>query len=201
MIWNEAPQVGFNEKRHQYTKDGLILPSVTQIMKPLTLSVYDGTPRQAMSDAADRGTKVHAAISDHVLYDILKYDDEMELYVRAFLDFENHFKPTWLASECRIHHKNLDYAGTIDLIGYVEPDNGNGVDVVDLKCTAQNHKILLDTQLGAYAEALKSHDVKIRNCYGLQLLKTGKYRFTKQDPVNGFMLFLHCRGLYNALRR
>ena len=107
------------------------------------------------------------------------------------------YKPTWIASEYRTYHKNLRYAGTIDLLGYLTPDDGNGIDVIDLKTTASFHPVMLSTQVSAYAEALKSHGIKIRNLYGLQVTKYAKFRCEKLD--DGFKTFLHCMGVYNAM--
>ena len=201
MITLPKIDVDFNEKNHVYTDKGARLPSVTQIMQPLAWMAYSGVPSATLSEAAKRGTDVHASISDYLTYDILKYNDKTEPYIRAFQKFQEDYQPEWIASEFRVRHRFIPYAGTIDLIGYVTPDDGNGVDVVDLKCTSQYHKILLDTQLGAYAEALRSYAVPIRNCYGLQLLKTKQYRFVLQDNVGGYQLFLHCMALDSAVRR
>ena len=134
-----------------------------------------------------------------MLYGIEEHDEDTEPYVNAFLAFQHSYRPEWIASEYRTYHKALRYAGTIDLIGYVEPDDGSGVDIVDLKCTAQFHGVMLATQIGAYAEALKSHGIPVRGRYGLQLLKTGGYRFEKVE--DGFKTFLHCMGVVNAMER
>ena len=201
MITLPKIDIEFNEEKHIYTDNGVRLPSVTQIMQPLSWMAYSSVPSDTLAEAAKRGTEVHEAISDYLTYDILKYNAETEPYIRAFQKFQEDYRPDWIASEFRVRHKFMPYAGTIDLIGYVTPDDGTGVDVVDLKCTSQYHKVLLDTQLGAYAEALRSHVVPIRNCYGLQLLKTKQYRFVLQDNVSGYQLFLHCVALDNAVRR
>ena len=197
MIQLPDIKIDFDPERHIYTLDGFKLPSVTQIMEPMSLMLYASVPDNTLNTAADRGTRVHEQVSNIVLYGIEETDDDTEPYVAAFLDFQQHYHPTWLASEYRAYHKVMRYAGTIDLIGYIEPDDGNGVDVVDLKCTAQFHSVMLATQIAAYAEALKSHGVPVRSRYGLQLLNTGKYRFEKVE--DGYKTFLHCLGITNAM--
>ena len=197
MITLPEPDIEFDEEKHLYTLRGVRLPSVTQIMAPMSLMLYDGVPMEALENAADRGTRAHESVSNIVLYGIEEADEDTEPYVHAFLDFQRDYKPSWVASEYRTYHKAMRYAGTIDLIGYVTPDDDMGVDVVDLKCTAQFHSVMLATQIGAYAEALKSHGVQIRNRYGLQLLKTGQYRFEKVE--DGYKTFLHCLGVVNAM--
>lgn len=197
MVILPKPDIDFDEEKHLYTLRGMRLPSVTQIMKPMSLMLYETVPAGTLEDAADRGTRAHEQVSNYVLYGIEEADPDTEPYVNAFIEFQRSYQPTWVASEYRTYHKVMRYAGTIDLIGYVEPDDGTGVDVVDLKCTAQFHGVMLATQIGAYAEALKSHGVQVRNRYGLQLLKTGKYRFEKVE--DGYKTFLHCLGVVNAM--
>ncbi|MBQ3326539.1 MAG: hypothetical protein IJG86_01975 [Clostridia bacterium] len=190
-------KIDFNEEKHLYTLNGFRLPSVTQIMEPMSLMLYSSVPDETLQDAADRGTRAHEQVSNIVLYGIEEWDDDTEPYVKAFLDFQRDYNPSWLASEYRTYHETMQYAGTIDLIGYIDPDDGTGVDVVDLKCTAAFHSVMLATQIGAYAEALRSHGVPVRNRYGLQLLKTGKYRFERVE--DGYKTFLHCLGIVSAM--
>lgn len=196
---NHLPEiaVNFDPDKHIYTLGGYILPSVTQIMQPMSLMLYNDVPPDALYEAADRGTRAHEQVSNYVLYGVVESDEDTAPYVNAFQQFQSDMRPTWLESEYRCYHKIMRYAGTVDLIGYVTPDDGTGVDVVDLKCTSVFHAIMLSTQISAYAEALKSHGIKVRNLYGLQLLKNGGYRF-EQVP-DGYKTFLHCLGLHNAM--
>lgn len=197
MITLPESNLDFDEERHIYSLRGIQLPSVTQIMKPMSLMLYDGIPMQTLSEAANRGTRAHEQISNSVLYGVIESDEDTQPYIDAFKLFEDMYNPVWLASEYRTYHKQLRYAGTIDLIGYVTPDDGTGVDVIDLKTTAAWHPVMIGTQTSAYGEALRSHGIKVRKQYGLQLLKTGKMRFERLDDQ--FKTFLHSLALYNAM--
>lgn len=199
MIQLPEVNIDFDEEQHIYTLNGMRLPSVTQLMRPLTLIAYDGVSIGAMSEAADRGTRAHSQVEAIVKYGIAEFDDDTEGYITAFQAFNEAFKPVWLASEYRCYHKVLRYAGTIDLIGYVQSDDSNGVDVVDVKTTAAFHRVMLDCQLSAYAEMLKSHGVKVRNRYGLQLMKDGRYRFERLE--DGYKTFIHCMAIMNAMAK
>lgn len=192
------PKIDFDEEHHLYSYMGMKLPSVTQIMEPMSLMLYKDVPADALDAAADRGTRAHEQVSNYVRYGICETDEDTKPYIDAFLRFTEDYRPTWAESELRIFHRYMNYAGTLDLIGYVEPDNGEGVDVIDLKCTAVFHPVMLATQIGGYSEALKSHGVKVRQRYGLQLLKTGQYRFEKVD--DGYKTFLHCLAIHNAMQ-
>lgn len=199
MIELPKPEIAFDAEKHIYTLDGLKVPSVTQIMAPMSMMLYDGIPYETLSQAADRGTRAHEQISNYITYGVLEDDEDTKGYLSAFRTFQRHFLPTWLASEYRTYHRQLRYAGTLDLIGYIRPNDGKGVDVVDIKCTAQYHPVLLETQLGGYCEALKSHDVPVRKRYGLQLMRSGQYRF--EEVKDGYKLFLHCLAITNAMMR
>lgn len=192
-------RIDFDEEQHLYSLGGIRLPSVTQIMRPMNLMIYDGVSQMAMSEAASRGTRAHEQISNWVTYGVKEVDDDTIPFVDAFQSFEDMYKPVWAGSEYRTYHKALRYAGTLDLIGYVEPDDGKGVDVIDLKTTSVWHGVLLKTQVAAYSEALRSQGIPVRKMYGLQLLKNGTFRFEELDGKDGYRIFLMSLGLYNAM--
>lgn len=194
-----ASPIQFEPSGHIYTLGSAILPSVTQIMEPMSLMLYKGVPGDVMAEAADRGTRAHEQISNHIRFGLLEPDEYTQPYIDAYLRFEADYKPVWVASEYRTYHKALMYAGTLDLAGYIEPDDGGGIDLIDIKCTAQFHRIMLSTQLAGYAEAVKSHGVKIRKRYGLQLLREGNPPYRFQEVPDGYKLFLHCLALHNAM--
>ncbi len=192
-----ACDIRFEEEPHRYLLRGVAIPSVTQIMEPMSLMLYNGIPADVMYEAANRGTRVHEQVSNFVKYGIEETDEDTKPYFQAFQKFQAEYEPHWAESEYRTYHKTLRYAGTLDLIGFVEPDDGTGFDVVDLKCTSAYHPVMLATQIAGYAEALKSHGVLIRRRYGLQLLRDGNFRFEQVE--DGYKTFLHCMAIYNAM--
>lgn len=197
MIELPPPTIAFEPEGHTYTLGSVILPSVTQIMKPMSMMLYEGVPPDVMQAAADRGTRAHEQVSNYIRYGLMEPDEDTQPYLNAFLAFDSDYRPRWIGSEYRTYHRTLMYAGTLDLIGYIAPDDDDGADVIDIKCTAQFHRIMLSTQVAGYAEALKSHGIQIRKRYGLQLLKDGTYRF--QEVPDGYKNFLHCLALHNAM--
>jgi len=56
---------------------------------------------------------------------------------------------------------------------------------------------MLGTQIGAYAEIVRSQCVKVRRLYGLQLLNDGRYVF--QEVPDKSLVFLHCLALNNEM--
>ena len=53
--------IEFIESSHTYLVNGIIVPSVTQIMKGDSDNVYNGIPSHILEKAAERGTAVHKA--------------------------------------------------------------------------------------------------------------------------------------------
>ena len=116
--------IRFEEEPHRYLLRGVAIPSVTQIMEPMSLMLYNGIPADVMYEAANRGTRVHEQVSNFVKYGIEEIDEDTKPYFQAFQKFQAEYEPHWAESEYRTYHKTLRYAGTLDLIGFVEPDDG-----------------------------------------------------------------------------
>ncbi len=194
------PKLCFVDATHTYTLDGSrILPSVTHIMRFMSRELYDGIPGETLHIAANRGTRAHEQTANLDLYGFEEQDDDTGGYITAYKAFLAAHQPVWTAVEWRGYHKGLMYAGTIDRAGYVTPDDGTGIDLVDLKCTSAFHPVMLATQLAGYAEILKSHGHTIRKRYGLQLLKDGRYVF--REVGDGLKTFLHCLALNNEMAK
>lgn len=127
----------FDPETHTYTIGGRKVPSVTEILAPITAGKY---PPNAgvVQQAAARGTRIHELCA---LYDMDALPDEFEAelvpYVQAWADFTRDYKPEWYYIEqamvCDSGIPKQSYAGTVDRVGLVE---GRLV-AVDVK-TAQN---------------------------------------------------------------
>ena len=109
------PELRFEDKRHIYTLGGQILPSVTTVMKPLDEALYRGIDESVMQMAAERGTAIHNAAENFALYGIEDIEPRYAGYFEAFLKFWEEKYPEPLATESRVYHKFLRYAGTADL--------------------------------------------------------------------------------------
>jgi len=169
----ELPKIGieFDEVRHLYRLDGVVLPSVTQIMKPLSDEKYRSIPEDVLSKAAHRGTVIHEAIENIIKYDFLDVPEEYEGYVNGFLEFRDMYNPEFLASEYRMAHKFLNYAGTCDLLCMIDGE----LNLVDYKNTSVINEGLCRVQLEAYSQALASHGVKVEKRRILQFRPDGKW--------------------------
>jgi len=166
------PELTFDEHKHIYRLDGVVIPSVTTIMKPLSEAYYGGIDEAFLSRAADRGTVVHKAIENYVQFGIMDIDHKLSGYTDAFLTWMKDYDVKPFASESRMYHKLLRYAGTADM-GCEE----RGVNtLVDFKTTSVIVPMLVGVQLEAYSRAQESHGVKYQKTASIQLKNDGTYR-------------------------
>lgn len=147
------PELRFEDKRHIYTLGGQILPSVTTVMKPLDEALYRGIDESVMQMAAERGTAIHNAAENFALYGIEDIEPRYAGYFEAFLKFWEEKYPEPLATESRVYHKFLRYAGTADLPCVID---GKKV-LIDYKTSATVNRMLTGVQLEAYGRNACNH--------------------------------------------
>jgi hypothetical protein len=160
----------FNEELHKYTLDGVVLPSVTQIMKPL----YDFSTvnRDVLARAGAFGTAVHKTIELYLADDLDEDGLDENLYnpLLAFKAWQSDFYEYEITTSANIevpgYHEKLKYAGTPD----VETKNF----LIDLKSRPVN--MLTDPiQLAAYDNMTGSGG---RERFVLELKQDASYVFT-----------------------
>lgn len=183
----EFDELEFEEEKHIYRLDGAYIPSVSTVMKPLSQALYYGVDDEVLNKAAMRGTAVHNAIENYVLYGIKDIDPDYEGYFRAFRDWWKETNPTCLATECRVYHKVLRYAGTADMPVVI----GNEKILVDFKTSASVNKMLTGVQLEAYSKAYESHGVNFDGKAILHLKSDGKYgwNYYPKNDTESWMVF------------
>lgn len=165
----------FEPESHTYTIDGRIVPSVSQIMKPLTEGTYARIPKRILDKAKDRGTKVHEAIENYIIFGTIS--EECRGYVEQFIEFlhQTQFQP--YRTELMLTEGT--YAGTVDLLLM----SSEGVILVDLKTTYKIHEDLLGVQLAGYKTLCEINGYNILSCHVLQL-KPDKFKFQPIEPNN-----------------
>lgn len=110
---SRARDLDFNYERHEYSFNGYIIPSVTQILRDMgEISEFS----MASERARERGTIVHSAAA--LLPDRLDWstvDSRIFGYVMSAALWFDHSKCVVEAQEQRIYIPELDVAGTFDL--------------------------------------------------------------------------------------
>lgn len=126
----------FDAHRHEYRVDGIVKPSVTELLEAAGLTVdYRAIPAAVLLNARMRGIHVDACCD---LYDDGDLDwstvhSDAVPYVQAWGRFcaEQGYEPA--ASQVQLYHPEHDYCGTADSVGTV----GRRWVLVDRKATTK----------------------------------------------------------------
>ena len=150
---------------HTYLVDGVIVPSVTQILKLKFGSKYDNVSRQTLQRAAEKGTEVHEAIENYC-----KHGTESDLVeVRNFKFLQKQYQFKVLDNEVPVILFKDDEpiaAGRLDLVLKMDGRIGGG----DIKRTSTLDKEYLAYQLNLYRIAyLQCYDVAWEFLKGVHL--------------------------------
>lgn len=195
----EFSELTFEEKTHQYKLNGFEIPSVTTIMKPLSSAHYKTVDEEVLKKAATRGTTVHEAVENYLLFGVEDIPPELEGYFLGFKKWIMDFNPVPIKTECRIYHKTLNYAGTADLPCYID----DVPTLVDFKTTATVAKVLTRVQLEAYKKAFESHDIKFERKLIIQSRKDGTYH-AEQHPIadaESWKVFTELLDVYRFIKK
>ena len=141
----EIPGLEFDENGHIYRLDGIIIPSVSAVMAPLSKVKYEGINSKTLEKAAGKGTAVHNAIENWIKFDIEDVPPEYQGYFGAFRMWWDKYKPKVVGSEIRMCHRLMRYAGTADLVAYIDDE----LTLVDYKTTYTISDMTCGVQLEA----------------------------------------------------
>jgi hypothetical protein len=182
----------FDEAKHEYRYDGVVIPGVTTILKPLI--DYSHVPADRLAAASRLGTMVHKTTE---LYDegVLDEDDLDPIlvpYLEGWKRFrrEVEFVPDTI--EQRLYHPELRYCGTSDRTGRVRGYKS----VVDIKKMMTLGPVI-GVQTAAYMEAHNRHGAGIEKRYALGLRPDGTYRLQEFTDPTDFPCFVSLLTTYN----
>lgn len=168
----------FIEDEHLYLCDGIILPSVTQILKIKFGGKYNGVNRKTLTRASEKGTEVHKAI---------------ELYCKEGKESELPELRNFKFLKSKYGFKVLDNEVPVILFDNGEPIAGGRLDLVismdgktglaDIKRTSALDKEYLAYQLNMYRIAYQQcYDREISFLKGVHLREN--VRKLVDIPVN-----------------
>lgn len=180
-----AAAVTFDAATHTYTVSGVRVPSVTQVLAPL--SDLAGIPASVLNAKRDLGHAVHMAceLDDADNLDEATVHAAVQPYLRAYRAFRQDTRAVVLACEQRVYHPVHRYAGTLDRVFRID---GHKV-LTDLK-TCFTTPASVGPQTAAYQAAHGNAEVKRRAA--LQLRPDGTYRFQPLDNPNDMAVFVAC---------
>jgi hypothetical protein len=145
------PELQFEPLTHTYTVADQTVPSVSQILKAGGGGAdYSAVPEDVLKRAAAIGISVHKCVEDFYTTGIHPSSDDasVEAYLPGLLDFIDDGIFAWKYSELLLYHPVIWYAGTVDLIGYIDGE----LSIVDVKTTNKIHREAIELQTAAYAE-------------------------------------------------
>lgn len=189
------PTIEFTPETHTYTVDGKVMPSVSDIIAPL--SDFSDISPATLEYAAARGIAVHSACEqlDYGidLENIEELDPETAPYVGAYINWKRDFQIEVLHSEYMVHDSKYEFCGTVDRICrlYGRPDDPW---IVDIKTTATynySNALKWHQQLWLYNKALADMEHTDYDPYAvavLQLKKDGTYRFISEYELSNTIL-------------
>ena len=157
---------------HTYIVDGVIVPSITQIMKIKFGKKYEGINEEVLERASIKGTAVHESIENYCKTGEIENIQE----VKDFMFLEKQYKFEVLQTEVPIilfKGNEPVSAGRLDLVLKIGEKIGGG----DIKRTSTLDKEYLAYQLNLYR-------IGYKQCYGVEWeflkgihLKEGKRKF------------------------
>lgn len=154
------------EDTHTYICDGVILPSITQIIKYKFKNKYSNVSESVLAKAAEKGTEVHKAIENYEKY---KIEDVNCVELRNYKFLKRQYCFDCLNNEVPIIlfiDQKPFAAGRLDL--ELSKDNLYGLG--DIKRTATLDKDYLAYQLNLYRIGFQQcYDIEISFLYGLHL--------------------------------
>ena len=107
----------FFDDTHTYMVDGEEFPSVSEISRFASREVYGEVSQFNLDNAASRGSAVHKATEILDKYGKCECDEDIEPYIRAYVQFRKDFGiKDYAHIEKSLAHEELKYAGTIDRI-------------------------------------------------------------------------------------
>ncbi len=185
----------FDEESHTYTLDGLVIPSVTQLLKPIGTD-FSEIPPMVLEAKRELGVAVHAAteLDDLDELDDLETDPRVMGYVRAWRRFKADTGAEVLMTEQRLYSSALRFAGTLD--GVVRVRSGE-VYLVDRK-TSVAMPWSYGVQLAGYQLLLDESAFSTRlERKGVRLSADGTYKLVPYNNPNDEPCFRALLAIYN----
>lgn len=165
----------FDEENHIYkTRDGEVLPSVSDIIREVGLSSGGDYVTDSMLYAMALGTKIHKNIEAYNIFGAVPTESSVLGHFSAYLKWFEDYAPKVIENELRMGYMGspVRYAGTADLIAEID----GRLAIIDYK-TGKSIYPYYSYQLAGYKK-LYGEDVDL---YVLQLKASGDYIFVKSD--------------------
>lgn len=198
-------KIDFDEDKHEYSVNGVRVPSVSEILAPLSAERYSELNKSMLEQAAARGTAIHEACGLIDFGIAPEEDAEIDGYLVAYQMFLLEHDVKWELVEGITGYQRAEdeyplYCGTVDRFGFVD-----GIPtLVDIKTYASMSsaaQLSASCQTSLYRDAMESHGWFVMNRAILHLRKDGTYRLIdlgEWDKKHGFNSGDTAWGLWNV---
>ena len=183
-------KIEFDAEKHEYTWEGQKIPSVSDILAPLSAERYGEINPAVLQQAAARGTAVHE-ICEAMDYGLdPEIEPGLEGYAQAYSDFLRDYFPKWELIEQIVYYR-VDgdvytapplFCGTVDRYGTID-DKPAVLDIKTYASLTTDSMISASCQTAMYRTAIFSavpiedlHKAEETRRYLLHLKKDGSYR-------------------------
>jgi hypothetical protein len=186
----------FDPAAHQYHYDGKPVVNVTRVLAPL-IDLSMVKPEQ-LEIARQKGVATHRMVELWAKGDLdeATLPDWMQPILKTWLKVVDETGLEVIASEQRVYHRTLRYAGTYDLKARIRARPGVGI--IDVKRSFFAGPVV-GIQTAAYEAAEADKDIKWRA--GLRLREDQPYRLEMYDDKTDFSTFLALLTIHNFKRK
>jgi hypothetical protein len=195
-----ATDLNFDPATHTYTVGGVVVPSVTRILRPLT--DFSHVPPDVLARAAAFGTAVHRMIylEEGGDLDEEALDPILRPWLNAWRKWRTETKLRVLERERPVYKPLMQYAGTMDMLGEL----GRHKVVLDLKTGGTSpaagpqtwaYRQAWATENGVVPETIKRAVLRIPMQPGTQLPAPPTLEWQTNDSLDG-NLFRSCYQIY-----
>ncbi|WP_284459710.1 PD-(D/E)XK nuclease family protein [Cupriavidus campinensis] len=181
----------FDEASHTYTADGVVIPSVTQILAPLNDLSF--IKPDVLQYKRELGTAVHKATE---LYDQGELDEAtvpavVQPYLDGWIRLRAELSFEILGMEERVFHPAHRYAGTYDRLVLLDGKRC----IWDLKTGGMFPSY--GPQTAAYKNAVeKASGKRVEGRFTVELRDDGTYRLHEMSDPEDWPVFLGCLALH-----
>jgi hypothetical protein len=192
---SKTMELTFNNSKHEYRLDGVIIPSVTQVLEESGLICLDCVPEDLLEATSDLGAKVHKATE---LYDLEELDinqlhPKLKRYLDGWIKFRKDYQFVPIESELQMFHPLYRYAGRLDRVGEC-------LTLVDIKSGTKqkSHSVQTAAYKGLYDYGKKKSE-QIKRRLIVYLSESG-YKVEENKDPNDMTVFLSALTITNYKR-
>lgn len=172
----------YYDDEHQYLVDGVMVPSITQLLTKKFPKRFEGVRKDTLEKAAEKGTEMHQDIENYCVSGVEKATKEIRNFkflMKAydFFVIDNEVPVILFKDEKPIA------AGRLDMIIKIN----DAIGIADLKRTSTLDKEYLAYQLNLYRIAFQQcYGIPVKNLHGIQL-KDDKRKMV-EIPINEYLM-------------